>query len=160
MNSPQIQEVAVDVAASPQEVVAVREAFARAGFSVEVNASIVYRSTATEIIPWIVLVDLLIPLPTFMRSFVSEIAKEAAKDSYPTLKQWVLDVFAARKSSAAEHGSIRLSEPEGTYLEIEAGIPEEALDALAEIDWDKFVGDYYIAWDGDSRRWVAPRKRT
>jgi hypothetical protein len=72
----------------------------------------------------------------------------------------VLDVFAARKSSAAEHGSIRVSEPEGTYLEIEAGIPDEALDALAEIDWDEFVGDYYIAWDGDSRRWVAPLKRT
>jgi hypothetical protein len=152
----EIEWVALDLAASPQEVAAVEKAFARVGHAVAPEADIVSRSTATDLLPWIVAVELLIPISAFMRG----LASEAAEDSYPAIKRWVTELFTARRSSSAKYGSIRVSDPDGLYLEIESGIPDEALDALAEIDWIELGGGGYIAWDFKNGEWVAPFKRT
>jgi len=66
----------------------------------------------------------------------------------------VKEVWAARQPSLEGQGSLDISAPDGTEIALDSRIPDEALDALAEIDWDAVRGDY-LTWDDDRREWYA-----
>ena len=151
--SSDIESVVLDVAATPEEVTAVEEAFARAGYTVEASADLIFRSTGSAVFPWAVLVALVIPVKAFFEGMFSE----AGKDTYLVLKRWVEEIVAARMPTARD-GTIRISDPEGTDLVIAAGIPEEALEALVTLDWSELRGEY-IGWDSDAGEWVTAAKR-
>lgn len=146
-----IQEVYTDASAPPAEVTAVEDAFARAGFPVKVQPGIEYKSGA-ELIPWIVQVTLATPIAVFL----STLAAEAAKDAYAAVKAWVRDVWNARAASG--RGGIRLTDPDGTNLILTNDVPEEALDAVSDIEWALKKG-HYLVWDGERREWRDPTRR-
>jgi hypothetical protein len=144
-----VEEVSLDVGASPGEVRAVEEAFARAGFQVEARPVVISRSA--DVPPWIIYVTILVPVAEFFRAF----ATDAGKDAYAAVKAWAQDVMAARRES--RDGSVDLTDPEGTDLILSTHFPDEALDALAEIDWDEVRGGYLL-WDVETGRWFDQLK--
>jgi hypothetical protein len=148
-----IEDVVIDRWASPEEARAIEEAFARAGFSVEVERAIETRSAGA--VPWIIYVTLTVPIAAFLGKFASE----AGKDAYATVKAWAKEIIAARRESPAEPGSVRIDDPDGTNLILSAAIPDDALEALADIDWSDTRGGY-IMWDADAREWrdMHPRR--
>lgn len=149
----EIAEVLVDASASAAEITAVEEAFARAGFAVEVEASLETRS-AVEV-AWIVIVGLSIPIVKFLQTF----GDEAAKDAYPAFKAWVKDTWAVRQTSRiGAEGSIRVTDPDGSNLILSSRYPDEALDVIPQIDWDRWRGSYLI-WDETEQRWHDPTEQ-
>jgi hypothetical protein len=98
---------------------------------------------------------LLTPIPEFFKAF----GAAAGQDSYAAVKQWVKDLLAARASSPAERGYLEIDDPEGTHLIVSTETSDEALEALAGIDWEEHRGDFLI-WDDESGTWRdAPRRR-
>lgn len=141
-----IEEVITDAEASPEELAALNDAFRRVGFDVQADPAIHARSI--DPVPWVVYVMLGAPIATFFTT----LAAEAGKDAYEPLKQWVKDVWAARGNKP---GCADLSDPQHTRLSLRAGLPEEALDALKEIDWSrKHGGDLH--WSESRREWLDP----
>lgn len=147
-----IDSVVADVGASSDEIAAVEEAFRRAGFDVEVNADLERKSPGASL-PWIVLVVVAIPVAEFLRSFGSEMGKEAGKDAYAAVKEWAKDVWRAR--GGGDEGSLVLEDPDGTHLILSARLPDRALDALADLDWTATRG-HYLVWDAAREEWHDP----
>jgi hypothetical protein len=145
-----VKDVSLDVRASAGEVRAVEDAFARAGFQVEARPVVITRGAFVP--PWVIYVTILVPVAEFFRAF----AAEAGKDAYAAVKTWAKDVMAARRESG--DGSVDLRDPEGTTLILSTHFPEEALDALSEIDWDDVRGGYLL-WDAEKERWFDQLKR-
>jgi hypothetical protein len=50
-----------------------------------------------------------------------------------------------------------LRDPDRTNLILHSSYPDEALDALRELDWDAVRGDYLV-WDEERRGWRARLK--
>jgi hypothetical protein len=140
-----VEEVSLDVRASPGEVRLVEEAFTRAGFQVEANPKV--NSRGAGVPPWLVYVTIAVPVADFFRAFASE----AGRDAYAAVKAWANDVMAARRESG--DGSIRLDDSDGTTLILHTSFPDEALDALAEIDWSEMTGGGYLLWGAETGRW-------
>ncbi len=88
-------------------------------------------------------VVLLVPIAVFLQT----IASEAAKDVYPLVKEWVKDVWATARSGVGDEGGVG----ESSVLLAER-LPDEAIEALTEVDWDQFQGGW-LHWDDDARRW-------
>lgn len=144
-----IERVLVEDTASPAEVSEVAEAFRAAGFDVDVDAA--YGRKSAGALPWIVYATLAVPFARFFET----LAVKAAEDAYAPIKAWIKSIWAARSGSGTGEGSIALEDPEHTHLILPTRLSDEALDALAEIDWDAVRGDYLV-WDG---RWHDPTKR-
>ena len=142
--------VRVDAAASRRRAKAVRKAFRRAGFEVDVTRDLPLRSAFVGDAGWLVDVSLAAPVAAFFASF----GTEAGKDAYSAVKDWVRVVWSARRGWSRGEGELVLSDPNGTELELSSSIPDEALDALREIDWDQQSGAY-LAWDFDHGKWRA-----
>jgi hypothetical protein len=149
----EIEEVLVEASASGYELTAVEEAFVRAGFDVDVRPDFEARGAFGA--EWIVIVLLLTPIVKFLGSFGQTSGEEAAKDAYPAFKAWVKDTWAARRTPRTGEGSIRVMDPDGSNLILRSGYPDEALDAIPEIDWDRWRGSYLI-WDETEQRWHDP----
>jgi hypothetical protein len=143
-----IEAVVVEVESPPAEVAAVEEVFREAGFPVNVQAVIIRRSVGD--LSWIIDITLVAGLGAFAVSFSSE----AGKDSYAGFKLWIKRLIAARRGS----GSLNFEDAEATQLIIPSGITDEALDALAEVDWSDTRGGYLL-WDTDEGRWFDQMKR-
>ena len=129
LRSPRIRrvpdiDVACDTAATPAELAAVEAAFDRAGF--EVHATRAVEARSGDLLHWVIYVTLGFPITAFFSSFGSE----AGKDAYPKVKRWVTDIWAARNGT----GSMRLQDSDHTDLVLSSQLPDEALDALREID--------------------------
>ncbi len=148
-----IDEVIVEDTATPDEVAAVKEVFARAGFDVEVDAAFGRRSA--DVLPWIVSVVLVTPIVAFFASF----GAEAGKDAYGAVKAWIAELFAARRKSGNGEGAVELKDPDGTTLILSTRYPKDAIDALARISWDQHRGGY-LTWDSEAGEWRDPLKRS
>src|SRR5437764_623492 len=82
--------VSIEAEAPPGQLLAVREAFEQHGFAVEVVAN--YERNSAGELPWVVLVAVL-----SFNGFLKGLGETAGKDANEALKDWVLDVFAARQ---------------------------------------------------------------
>jgi hypothetical protein len=127
----------------------VTAAFARAGLKVEVSPE--YNRRAVGDLPWVVNVVLLVPIGAFFAKFGSE----AGKDAYAAVKDWIRDVWEARRDAGTGTGSIDVSDPDASHLILSSSYPPEALDALCDIDWSEKRGDYLV-WDHERRVWRDP----
>ena len=132
--------------ASGQEQ-AVDETFGRAGFEVHSRAAMIRRSA--DVLPWIVHVTLAVPFVAFFAKFGSE----AGKDAYAAVKAWAKAMFEARKESGLGRGAISVVDLNGTELVLASDWPDEALDALAEMDWDQVEGGYLV-WNEAEGEWI------
>jgi hypothetical protein len=150
----QVENVQVDVEASAAEVRDVEDAFARAGFAeIIVRADQVRRSTG--LLPWIVAVTIGVPVKSFFDGFFATPGERA----YDALGAWVKDIWRARHSDVRA-GSISIEDPDGTTVILSTTIPDEAIAALADLDWDQLCGGYLI-WNAERREWqdVLPAGR-
>ena len=152
-----IESVYTEAGAGPGELAAVRDAFRRAGFEVEVEA-VVLRRSARVVLPWIVSVTLTVPIAAWFTAFAVESGKLAAQDTHAAVKAFVKGIFAARQDAGSGRGALDLEDPEGSHVSLTSDVPEEALDALGGIDWDEARGGY-LTWDPAERKWLDPMKR-
>jgi hypothetical protein len=123
-----VRELFVDDEATPKEAVAVKEAFARAGFPATVKRGLSWGGVGEA--PWGVVVTLSVPIPTFFAAF----ATEGPSDAYPTVKVWAKEIFEAR-ASQRRRGEILLHGRRDGTIALWNDMPEAAFDSLAEIDW-------------------------
>jgi hypothetical protein len=156
MTDASISHVSLDSSASNREVVAVRESLHKYGFDAEVEPD--YEARAAALVPWIVLVALGIPVGSFLRAFGAEAGKAAGRDAYELFKAWVREVWDARRPSESDRGSVVLNDPAGTTVVLNTGLADDALDALARLDWDMVEGDY-LTWDADRGAWRDVTRR-
>jgi len=150
----QIESVHADVEASRAEVREVEDAFARAGFvEIRVRADEVRRSTG--LLPWIVAVTIGVPVKSFFDGFFAT----PGERTYDALEAWVKDIWRARHSDVRA-GAINIEDPDGTTVILSTTIPDEAIAALANLDWDQLRGGYLI-WEDEQRQWrdVLPAGR-
>jgi hypothetical protein len=140
----------IDVEAAPgahqQELAEIREAFARAGLEVRPKAQVGLGIDPTA---WVISVTLAAPIATFFTTFASK----AAEDAYAPVKQWVHDLWAARRGA----GSVVLQDFLGSTLVLSSALPEAALDALRDLDWAEVSGQYLV-WSEDKNEWLDPRR--
>jgi hypothetical protein len=109
------------------------------------------------VLPWIVSVTLTLPIAVWFSSFAAESGKLAAQDAHAAVKTFVKGVFAARRHAGSGRGALDLEDPE-TRLSLPSDLPDEALDALAGIDWDE-ARRGYLTWDPVERKWLDPITR-
>jgi hypothetical protein len=57
------------------------------------------------------------------------------------VRTWIEDVFAVRRNSGNGTGAVELRDPDRTSLILSTRIPQDALEALAALDWDEKRGD-------------------
>jgi hypothetical protein len=140
--------VAMDEEASVAEVEAVEAVLRKAGFSEPVSPSVGRRSLGD--LPFVIYVSA--PVMAFLSAFMGA----AGKDAYDSLKHFVRDVRAARRDRP---GSIviedRESREDSTVLVLSADLPDEAFEALADLDFEALKGAYLV-WDRDR---VGPGRR-
>jgi hypothetical protein len=153
--SPVEVEVQADVGATSQELAAVTEAFKRAGFVVRPEAVIAARSAG--LVPWLLYVTISAPIAAFFTSFASRSGSKAADDVYPLIRQWVEDLWAARRGAGNGTGSVVLQDSRDSQLVLSSTLPEEALEALRDVDWAAVEGDYPI-WSEKKRQWLDQMK--
>jgi hypothetical protein len=143
-------EVAADVSATADDLAAVKEAFRRVGFDVRPEPVVEGRA---EAMPWVLYVTIGAPIATFFTT----IAAKAGDDAYEAVKRWVKDLWAARRGPNDRTGSVVLRDTRGNQLVLSSTFPDEALDALRDIDWTGVEGDYLL-WSSKSGRWLDPMK--
>lgn len=153
-----IESVYTEAGADPSELAAVRDAFQRAGFDVDVEPGVIRRTGVTAVLPWIVSVTLTVPIAAWFTSFAVESGKLAAQDVHAAVKAFVKGIFTARQDAGGGRGALELEDSEGSRLSLTSDVPQEALDALAGIAWDEVRGGY-LFWNPTERRWLDPTKR-
>ena len=151
------EPVHIEATAPAEHVAAVEEAFARAGFRVAVAADYERKGVA-DLLPWVVLVILLSPIKPFFDAFSAKAGERAADDAYDGLKQLLRDIRLARSGAGTGEGSIRISDPERTNVELPSPLPDEAVEALRDIDWNEVRGAWLV-WDPQRKTWRDPTKR-
>lgn len=141
--------IAMDKEASAAEVEAVAGLFKEAGFSGPVSADIERRGLGD--FPFVIYAS--VPVTAFLTAF----AGAAGKDAYDSLKRFVGDIRAARRNRP---GSIvvqdRENHDDGTVLVLSAPMPDEAYEALADLDLEAERGSYLV-WDYEGNNgWHDP----
>lgn len=137
----------VDVLAPPEEVAAVEATLARFGFGGKAVAGIPLSGGPPLPLDWVLTVTLAVPIGAFFSAF----GAEAGKDAYAAFKEWLSDVRAARRATG-DRGRITLQYEE-TSLLLPADLPDAAVDALREIDWNAETSTYLV-WD-EARGFLA-----
>ncbi len=143
-----VKELYIDYEATQEESVAVKEAFALAGFPVTVNRGLEWGGVGEK--PWGVVFSATVPLPVFFAAFVTE----ETHDRYAAVKAWAQEIFEARRGSRLKRGTILIHGSDSS-IRLWSDMPEMALDSLAEVDWRP--GRNY-KWDVDQNEWVDPRE--
>jgi hypothetical protein len=146
-----IERVSIEGGASPEEVAKVQKLFADSGFSVDVDAGLPLSGGPPTDLVWGIYVFLGVPVAAFF----STLGAEAGKDAYAATKYWIKQIVAARKSPDGT-GQISLAGRDGSHLRLSSELPDEALDALRDIDWST-LGDGFLTWDDDRGRWTVAR---
>jgi hypothetical protein len=150
-----VESVYVEDTATPEQVQAVNDTFARHGIAVTAFPG--YSRKSAGALPWVVHITLAAPIAAFFAA----VGSEAGKDTYAAVKAWIKDMWEARRDSGNGEGSMNLEDPERSHLILPTRLPDRALDALAEIVWDEARGDYLV-WDDALGQWLDAmrRKRT
>jgi hypothetical protein len=100
-------------------------------------------------LPWIISIAVGVPLAHFFGGFFGA----AGKDSWEVVKGWIRELRAAR---GARRGTITLRSSDGTDVRIGSSLPDEALDALRDVDWSQQIGAD-LTWDAEAGRWRDAR---
>lgn len=142
-------EIAMDKQADAAEVAAVSDLFKEAGFTGSVRAEIEHRSAGE--IPFVIYVS--VPVTAFLSAF----AGAAGKDAYDSLKGFLRRIREARRNRS---GSVVVRNLGGTndstVLVLSADLPDEAFEALGDLDLEANKGAYLV-WDNDGdKRWHDP----
>ena len=149
-----VESVSIEATASASQLEAVREAFLRAGFDVDVQAD--WERRSADVLPWLVSVGLGIPIETFFVNFAksagSAAGEQAGKDGYASFKTWFRDLLEARRTTDSGGGEVVLRDPDATTLVLVTSIPDEAIDALRELDWGRLQTGW-LAWNAERREW-------
>jgi len=143
--------VAIETEASPEQLAAVAEEFARAGFGVEVEAS--YARRSADLLPWVILLELRVQTKPFFDAFLTQ----AGADTYTAIKNFLRRMSQARKGAGTGEGEIRIRDPDKTWVILRSTLPDEAIEALRDLDWDAVRGDY-LEWDYSRKVWYDPTK--
>jgi hypothetical protein len=142
-----VKELYIDDEATPEEEVAVKEAFALAGFPVTIKRGLVWRGPGEA--PWGVIFSVTVPLLVFFAAF----ATEEANDPYAAVKAWAQEIFEARRGGRWKRGEILIHGSESSVA-LWSDMPEMALDSLAEVDWRL---NLRYEWDADQNEWGPSR---
>jgi hypothetical protein len=145
-----VTELYIEEEATQAEAVAVKEAFARAGFPVTVERGL--EGPPGE---WGVVFSTTVSLPVFFAAFESA----EADDPYAAVTAWAQEIFEARQGPRWNRGAILIYGPRSSIC-LSSDIPEAALDSLAEIDSvTSPIGRY--EWDMRRNEWreAAYRRR-
>lgn len=142
----------MDKQADAAEVAAVADLFKEAGFTGSVRAEIEHRSAGE--IPFVIYVS--VPVTAFLSAF----AGAAGKDAYDSLKDFLRRIREARRNRS---GSVVIRNPDGTrdstVLVLSADLPDEAFEALSDLDLEANKGAYLV-WDEEGdKRWHDPTAR-
>jgi hypothetical protein len=86
-----------------------------------------------------------------------QVRVESGGDVYPLIRQWVEDLWAARRGAGNGTGSVVLQDSRDSQLVLSSTLPEEALEALRDVDWAAVEGDYLI-WSEKKRQWLDQMK--
>lgn len=145
---PLTTEVMIEDTAPPGHTEAVAEAFKRVDLVVEVEAAWIRKSA--DVLPWVVKIAVDGTLAGFFGAL--------GVDAYSTFKRLVHEVREARTGAGDGTGSIDVSDSDNTHLILSDSLPDEALDALRDLDWSEKRGEYLV-WKPDRNEWVDPLKR-
>jgi hypothetical protein len=170
-----VKEVFVDDEATPEETVAVEEAFARAGFPVTVARGLL---PPPDVEHWAVVGTIGVPIPAFFAAFTDE----GAKDTSGAVKRWAHEIFEARRGSGGwRRGEIMLHGRLDTVITLSSDMPKTAFESLPELDWgplaqgatvasDILAADFrwhlhtrdparYFKWDAAQNEWIDQYQR-
>lgn len=138
-------EVSLEEGALPEEVEAVRKAFADLNLAAKVEANYVRRGIGDY--PWAILIAL--PLIPFLKAF----GEAAGKDAWELLRDLTGKLYEARKRSRAKEGSpVIVDEDTGLWVILDSEIPADAFEQLLEFDISSAEAKH-LQWDPVSRRW-------
>jgi hypothetical protein len=148
--SPEVESVSLSMIARDDEIAAVERAFADAGFEVEARPEV--ETPADDLsassLPWLVYVVVTVPIGAFFAGF----GHAAGKDVWDAVKRWVREIAEVHERSHYAGGELDVRDPLGTRLVLSAPVRDEALDALANVDWDSVDGGD-LHWDDEHGEW-------
>lgn len=144
--------VSVDAGAPSEEMAAIRQIFDARGIEADVQDTYV-RLSAGEL-PWTV--DLVCALKWLALAFATGFAGAGGADAWKEyraggwrgLAQFIKEITSAREGD----GTITIRDPEGPDVHLDASIPEEALVALADLDWEE-MSDGMLGWNDERGEW-------
>lgn len=116
-------------------------ALRRAGFDAQVEKRTV---SAGGLIGWVVTITLAAPIAAFFTS----VGSEAGKDAYAAFRSWL----RGQKRGTADSAVVILQGSDERELEMDLTVPEEAFEALVDIDWSQMPSGR-IVWDQRIKRW-------
>jgi hypothetical protein len=139
--------ISIEDTAPQGHVEAVATAFGEAGFEVEVVAD--YGRRSAGVLPWIVRIT----LDETIKGFFIALGAAGFKTLYGAIKR------ARDGANSDGEGTIELYDPESSWMILPASLPDEAIDALGTLDWDRLRGGYLV-WKSAEKEWVnaTPRK--
>jgi len=135
----ELLEVLVEAGAPDEDVRKLSEALDALGHPAVVRP-VIERRSAGEL-PWIVAITL--PAGAFVTGFFGK----AGADAWDVVKNFVEQIYAARRSTGAHDGTLKIREGERELI-LDPSITREGCEALDELP----PGGYYV-WDSESGRW-------
>lgn len=109
------------------------------------------------------LVVVSVPITLIASKFFGGAAEAAGADTWAAfrdggwkgLERFVREIGRAHGSERT--GSVRIEEPDGPRVTLASHLPEEAFEALGELDWSEMTGGW-LGWGEASEGWlhVAP----
>jgi hypothetical protein len=147
--------VLLDRYASPAEVEDVRAVFQRAGARAMVRP-VWEKPPQTGNGPfWIVLILLGVSFKAFADGFFGKLGENAAD----ALREFVEELRRTRdQSTRADNGWIQFDDPDDTKVMLGADLPQEAYEALLQLDWSEHTGGM-LMWDDTAHEWYDPNRR-
>ena len=147
---PLVLSVAIEGEATPVEASATKSALAHYGIAAEVHR--LTERGGAGVMPWVIEISVVGPLETFFESFGSTFGRTAVADPYSLVSGWIKALWTARADSGTGDGRIEISDTDGTTLLVPTGLPDVALDRLADVEWH-LVRGHDLAWDDTARAW-------
>jgi hypothetical protein len=146
--------IKLDVAATPEEVRAVEAAARAEGFEAEVAASWEKPPQTGNGAFW--MVEILVG--SSLSAFFGGIAAAAGADAWKKIKSFAEQLREARApSKVADSGNIVLRDSRGRQLMLWKAFPDEAYEALFQIDWDDHASGLLV-WDDRASEWYDPNR--
>ncbi len=141
------EPVLIEITAPHGHTEAVEAALKRSGIRVTVEAGVERR--AAGVLPWLIRIA--------VEGTIYELLKYVAKSGAKGVKGMFHDLRDSREG-ASEEGAIELVDSEHTHVILSSTLPDEAIEALEDLDWDERRGDYLV-WRPDREEWLDPTKR-
>lgn len=146
--------------ALPDEVRAVEEVFHRAGIEATAEPGVI-DLTDVDLVPYLVV--LTAPIAWIGAQFLGGAANAAGADTWAAFRdggwkgigRFVREI--ARAHGPERTGSVTIEEPDGPRVTLASHLPEEAFQALGELDWSEMTGGW-LGWGESGEEWlhVAP----